>query len=137
MTDEQKIQIKKLKAAGLSNAQIAQETGILTNTVKSFCRRHKIAGDMQLDTTEIKSVCKNCGIPVKQQSGRKEKKFCSDKCRMKWWNAHLNEVNRKAMSDCICKKCGKHFYVYGKSNRKYCSHECYISDRFGGDNSEQ
>ena len=32
----------------------------------------------------------------------------------------------------ICPVCKKTFTVYGNANRKYCSHECYIEDRFGG-----
>ena len=29
-----------------------------------------------------------------------------------------------------CKQCGKQFTMYGKRNRKYCSHKCYIYHRF-------
>jgi hypothetical protein len=29
-----------------------------------------------------------------------------------------------------CIACGKRFSAYGKADRKYCSHECYINDRF-------
>lgn len=69
---------------------------------------------------------------VPQTAGRKEKKFCSDRCRMKWWNSHLDQVQRKANYDFVCPVCKKPFTVYGNANRKYCSHECYIEDRFGG-----
>jgi endogenous inhibitor of DNA gyrase (YacG/DUF329 family) len=73
---------------------------------------------------------------VAQNSGRKEKKFCSDKCRMTWWNRHLDKVKRKAVYEYICPHCGKPFTVYGNSHRKYCSHECYVADRFGGGQDE-
>mgnify|MGYP002626074911 CR=1 FL=1 len=76
--------------------------------------------------------CKYCGTMILQIPGRKEKKFCSDDCRNSWWNKHLTEVKRKNMTDYICPACGKTFSAYGKRNRKYCSHECYITDRFGG-----
>lgn len=33
--------------------------------------------------------CLCCGKEVVQPGGRKEKKFCSDKCRNKWWNSNL------------------------------------------------
>ncbi len=39
MTDKQKTQIVKLRAAGYGYGKIAQELGISVNTVKSFCRR--------------------------------------------------------------------------------------------------
>lgn len=67
-----------------------------------------------------------------QVFGRKEKRFCSDKCRNKWWNTHLDKVNRRANYDFVCAYCKKPFISYGNKNRKYCSHECYIADRFGG-----
>ncbi len=31
-----------------------------------------------------------------------------------------------------CPRCGSTFRAYRNRNRKYCSHECYIADRFGG-----
>ena len=30
----------------------------------------------------------------------------------------------------VCIHCGKEFH--GRSGRKYCSHQCYIEERFGG-----
>ncbi|MFR5584198.1 MAG: hypothetical protein ACLTLQ_10630 [[Clostridium] scindens] len=44
-----------------------------------------------------------------QNAGRKEKKFCSDKCRNKWWNAHLDKVDRRAIREVTCAGCGKTF----------------------------
>lgn len=76
--------------------------------------------------------CLCCGKEVVQPGGRKEKKFYSDKCRNKWWNSNLNKVNRKAIYEFICPHCKKPFSAYGNKNRKYCSHACYIEDRFGG-----
>lgn len=139
MTQEQKLHINKLRADGYGYNRVAQALGISVNTVKSFCRRNQLVGKAaveipqeQIPTSEAKQLCKCCGIPVVQNQGRKEKKFCSDKCRMKWWNNNLDKVKRKAMYDYICPNCGRSFTVYGNSNRKYCSHECYVADRFGG-----
>ena len=56
----------------------------------------------------------------------------SEKCRNKWWNSNLDKVNRKANYEFICPHCKKPFSAYGNKNRKYCSHACYIEDRFGG-----
>lgn len=42
-------------------------------------------------------VCKFCGKEVHQNPGRKEKKFCDDKCRMAYWNSHQDKVERKAI----------------------------------------
>ena len=46
MTDNQKAQIIKLRAAGNGYGKIAQTIGISVNTVKSFCRRNDVNGDM-------------------------------------------------------------------------------------------
>ena len=71
-------------------------------------------------------------MPVKQNPGRKKKRFCSDSCRMKWWNSHMDKVKRKAIYEFTCLHCGRTFTAYGNSGRKYCSHDCYIEERFGG-----
>ena len=46
-------------------------------------------------------------------------------------NEQLRQV-KQAKAPRTCPACGKTFSAYGKRNRKYCSHECYIIDRFGG-----
>ncbi len=61
----------------------------------------------------------------------------SDKCRTVWWNSHPEAVNRKAVYSFTCAHCGKPFTAYGNAGRKYCSHACYIADRYkGGDEHE-
>lgn len=140
MTDEQKIQIEEMRKYGLGYVRIAQRLGISENTVKSFCRRNNLAGNAteQAVAAEQKAhcnsvrPCKNCGAPVLQDPKRKPKLFCCDACRNKWWNSHLYLVKRKAMYEYTCPNCGKKFSAYGNANRKYCCHECYIEDRFGG-----
>ncbi len=139
MTEEQKVQITKLRANGYGYIRIAQVLGVSENTVKSFCRRNNLAGMAAVEATKTQiraddgiHLCMCCGLSVEQNPGRKEKKFCSDKCRMKWWNINLDKVKRKAVYEYICPHCGKSFTVYGNSHRKYCSHECYVAARFGG-----
>ena len=116
MTNEQKKQIIELRQAGYGYATIADSLGLTKNQVSAFCR--------------------NCGKQLTQTPGRKPVKFCSDVCRTKWWNSHLDKVNRKAFYTFTCAHCGKPFTAYGNDHRKYCSHECYIADRFGGDHHD-
>lgn len=135
MTDEQKKKIMKLRAKGTGYGTIAQMLGISMNTVKSYCRRH--AADVQkAEETGIASCgvtqCENCGRRIEQAEKRKRKRFCCDACRNQWWNSHLDLVKRKAVYDFVCPNCGKKFQVYGDKRRKYCSHDCYIADRFKG-----
>ncbi len=127
MTDSQKYSIVALRREGMSYNGIAKKLEISVNTVKSFCRRRSLKSE--------EHVCKQCGVPVAQNPGRREKKFCSDACRMKWWSAHPEE-SRNA-SRIVCPVCGKIFVTHSHSKRKYCSHKCYIKDRFGGDQYEQ
>ena len=134
MTDEQRLQIRNLRAEGYSYGRVSQMLGLSENTIKTFCRRNGLGGvvDAPAPTNAEGHFCLCCGVPVQQMSGRKEKKFCSDRCRNKWWNSHLEKVERKANYEFECPHCGKNFTAYGNKNRKYCSHECYIADRFGG-----
>ena len=136
MTDAQKVAIAEYRREGYGYKKISQLTGVCESSVKTYCRRNGLAGtaaEIQAPAHGItEKPCLCCGKPVVQYPGRKEKKFCSDACRNKWWNTHLHLVNRKAMYEFVCPVCGKPFTAYGNRNRKYCSHECYIEDRFGG-----
>lgn len=127
MTDDEKRQITVLRRDGLGYGKIAQQTGVSMNTVKSFCRRNNLTF-----STDGKSVCECCGKSIVQVAGRKQKRFCSDQCRNKWWNGHLDLVKRKAVYTFTCQNCGKVFKTYGNSERKFCYHACYIEYRFGG-----
>ena len=126
MTEDQKHQILSLRKQGYGYTKIARELGVSENTVKSYCRRNSLAKvEREVSTPH---TCLQCGAPVKQNEKRKLKKFCSDKCRMAWWNSHRSEVNHT--ETCVCSNCKTEFKAYGA--RKYCSHSCYIHDRFGG-----
>lgn len=126
MTDEQRKRIIALRREGAGYGRIATELNLSINTVKSFCRRNSLVAQ----TGE--GVCEMCGKPIHQNPKRKRKRFCSDACRNKWWNAHLNLVKRKAVYTFTCPTCGKEFTTYGNRHRKFCSHACYIAHRFGG-----
>lgn len=137
MTNEQRMIVSSLRAQGMGYGAIARKVGISENTVKSFCHRNaqKVEAPQQ-DTESRVRRCLCCGTPVAQHAGRKEKKFCSDKCRNKWWNSHLDKVDRRAIREVTCANCGRTFSVYGCAERKYCNHACYIQHRFGGGGGE-
>lgn len=142
MTNEQKTVVESLRSQGLGYKRIAAQTGISANTVKSYLRKNApvaveqeapvISPESAVISSDIQPVCQQCGKPVAQNPGRKEKKFCSDTCRTRWWNNHLDLVKRKAIYHFTCPTCGRDFSAYGNAHRKYCSHSCYIEDRFGG-----
>lgn len=140
MTKEQKEQVIKLRQTGYGYATIADALGLTKNQVSAFCRRNHLTGIKAQTHVEEKpaaSCCKNCGKPITQVPGRKLIKFCSPDCRQNWWNAHADMVNKKAVYKFTCACCGRPFTAYGNANRKYCSHACYIRDRYqGGDGHE-
>ena len=127
MTEFEKYKVLEFREKGMGYTKISNELNISVNTIKSFCRRHS-----KTKLEENVHYCKCCGRGVEQTKGRKEKKFCSIECRRKWWNSHLDLVNRKAYRHRKCIKCGKDFVVYGSSKKKYCSHNCYIAQREKG-----
>ncbi len=120
-------EIEKLRLEGLGYKKIASELNISINTVKSYCRTNNLTSEF----LNKQSVCKECGKPILQKDKTKTIKFCSDVCRRNWWNANRIKLNRKTMQTHTCRFCSKEFKAYSKDKRKYCSHDCYISDRFG------
>lgn len=135
MTETQKDKIKNMRMKGLGYGTIARELGLKSETVKSHCRRNGMAAKDKKRMTQLAEsgirYCRNCGTEVPQNSKRKPKVFCCDTCRQRWWNAHADQINRKAIYKIKCLNCGKEFEVYGNKHRKYCCHECYIQHRFG------
>lgn len=85
MTEEEKTKIHKLREQGLGYKRIAAELGMKLSSVQSFIKRNT-AGNLLIGT------CKECGAQIKSTKGKKRKEFCSDRCRMRWWNAHRDSV---------------------------------------------
>ena len=102
MTPDEKSRLSAMRKAGRSYTEIAAELGISKNTIKTFCRRNGLTSEvesMPIETTPVATtdrLCPHCGKPVIQLEGRKEKKFCSDTCRNRRWNSHMDLVNRKS-----------------------------------------
>jgi endogenous inhibitor of DNA gyrase (YacG/DUF329 family) len=126
MTRKQITQVDEMRLYGKSISTIANVLGVSENTIKSYCRRKKTIVNPITPTNiapDIKS-CPQCGCFIKHTPGVKRKRFCSDKCRMTWWNAHPDFVNRKAFYHYKCEHCSKSFKIYGNAHRKYCSRAC-------------
>ena len=126
MRYQQKEKIRLMRGEGFSYARIAAELGILENTVKSFCRRNNLGGvSTGIAKQRDRSLCRQCKTPLTHTVGAKQKLFCSDKCRMSWWNTHPEALRRNAIYAFICAHCGDTFESYGNKKRKYCSRACY------------
>ena len=127
MTEIEKSEIKRLHESGLGYKRISSETGISVNTVKSFLKTSVPLG-------AEKNRCLNCGVPVVQAPHRKQKKFCSDKCRNAWWSAHPENRKEKPYTHtCLC--CGREFST-DKVVSKYCSKRCFAEARRGAEDNE-
>jgi len=135
MTAPQKEKIILLRGRGLSYSRIAAVLYISENTVKTFCRRNNLGRDYvssaASDDKPNPLFCKQCRNKLTQTPGRRQKIFCSYSCRIAWWNAHPEQIIRKAIYTFTCPSCHEEFAAYGNKNRKYCSHDCYINTRFG------
>jgi len=126
LNQKQKEALKKLRGAGRSYLEIADQLGLSQNTVKSFCQRNRLASAISPEPETINvTLCRECNSPLIQTSGKKKKLFCSDHCRLSWWNAHQETVKRKNGRTFSCQTCGRDFMGYGKRERKYCSRSCY------------
>jgi hypothetical protein len=134
MTDTQKQRIKEMRGEGKSYIKIAASLNIPENTVKSYCKRNNLGGRLKsnaTDNVDSPAYCKQCDKPLIQTRGIKTRKFCSPSCRSSWWAAHPGEINQTAVYHFTCERCDSGFTAYGNKERKYCSHACYVADRFG------
>ena len=78
MTNQEKIQILKLKEQGLGYKAIAIKLNISRNTVASVIRRNN-------GTIIEENLCPFCGGQIVQTKGHRQKKFCSDTCIKRYW----------------------------------------------------
>ena len=114
--------IHEMLQQGKNTTEISLVLDIPSSTIRAHIRRHpELYGG---------KPCRNCGKIMAQPVGRKVKHFCSDKCRMAWWNIHREQVQKKTYYTLICTHCGKEFESYGNQNRKFCSRDCYLIARF-------
>ena len=162
MTSDQKAVVDLLRSRGRGYKYIASEIGVSENTVKSYCRRAPLPAASATDMATVSAKpaapqhkantpvgvpapvppadqnpantlpCRWCGKSVAQTPGRKEKLFCSEPCRVKWWNRNRHSSQCKTCLQLVCPTCHKPFSSYGNPNRKYCSQSCYFTDRFHG-----
>ena len=122
MTENEKNRVLEMHDAGMGYRAISRATGISISSIAYVC---------QTSSPEETEVCLQCGAKLSHMPHRKKKKFCSDKCRMLWWHAHQDRINKQAYYHHVCQQCGKEFISYGNDHRKYCSRKCYAEHRRG------
>lgn len=85
-------QVLELYRKGKKMPEIASELNMPYNTVKSIIRRDGIQKMEKIEKVEKiddgKRKCKCCGNPVNEVEGKRDKLFCSARCRLKYWRHH-------------------------------------------------
>ena len=119
MTNHDKDQIRKLRLEGSGYGKIAQILNLPKSTVSSFCKT----------MTNQSLLCLHCNKKLKQTKGHRQKKYCSDECRMSYWKSNKAEFNRKPEYLVECFHCHTSFSTYQSLKRKYCSRDCYLKNR--------
>lgn len=79
-------EIERMRMDGYGPTRIAHELDLSINTVKSYIRRHP--------SLKNAVYCLQCGRAVSQAPGRKQKKFCSNTCRSRYWNDQYRKGGR-------------------------------------------
>ena len=136
VTDLQARQIREQRMKGCGYKAIASAVGLSRDVVRNHCRSHGLDGYAEALATGEQAhqggQCPNCGKPLNQPCTGRKRKFCSDVCRRSWWSVHTSTLHKRegALYQMTCACCGKEFFSYGNRNRRYCSHNCYIQDRF-------
>ena len=119
MTNEERIKVRELRQQNIPYFQIARETGLSINTIKSFCSRNGLVSLVKRDCK-----CLNCGKTLRKTK-YKPRKFCSESCRNTWWNKRRYLRRNDNTIEYTCVICGEKFFDYRSEGRKYCSLECY------------
>lgn len=86
---------------------------------------------IEKDTALLNSLIKEKNKPIKvcvlcqKELGRRQKMFCSVKCRNT--SNGLNHVGCKKQVHMFCRMCGKNYTINlaRKDSSKYCSKECH------------
>lgn len=76
--------------------------------------------------TSLKCFCPECGGEVIQNGRGRPKKFCSERCRLRWQSKHQCPPLRKTAVERTCPVCGKPFLTdrLNSRPRKFCSRAC-------------
>ena len=140
LTKEQKDKITELRLQGYGYKAIAAMLGdgVKRENVRYFCKKHGLIGPPELIGRNFDehrgnpNFCKQCGSRLIRNKHSGVKLFCSDSCRRAWWKANPNAAaqSKKKTYELTCTYCREKFISYGNANRKYCSHDCYIKNRF-------
>lgn len=96
MTAKQLETIAALRQHNYPYSFIGRALGLPANTVKSVCRRknYEAHGHRKTKAEKLSArFCQYCGA-VLSTNCPKEQRFCSDRCRRKWWKDNRKIVEK-------------------------------------------
>ena len=116
MNQEQRAAITKMRNENKGYKLIASAVGLTRDDVRSYCKRHNMAGKRGEVTGKTKKknpkrICASCGTEYQYAQGTSFFKYCSVGCRN-------NKPNKSKMAE--CKHCGKSFEK-NSASQKFCS----------------
>ena len=111
--------LAELRDQGYTYQQIAEASGIGLSSVKMFFKRNNTPADDS-------GICAQCKKRLEKDAPKK-KRFCSEKCRIKWWAEHPEQLSNAREHQYKCPVCCKVFYSYKPA--KFCSLTCYHRSR--------
>ncbi|NFM45368.1 RNA polymerase subunit sigma-24 [Clostridium botulinum] len=133
MTEDQKKQIRLLRYKGWGYKKISNIIGVSRDSVRGYCKRNGLDGYASEDSLNhqqlmvdefVYDFCLQCGAKLEQSNKGRKRKFCTPKCKSEW-----ERTNRKIYIF-QCEHREKEYKSLGNKNRKCCSHECYVRNRF-------
>ncbi len=134
MTAEEMKTVGALQTQGFGYKKISSVTGLPLNTVKAFCRRHKV----ELEPVESPPhTCRYCGKSLPVIPKQKPRLYCDSRCRMLFWGSHKDDIRHRVFYSFVCPQCGKPFTSNGNPHRKYCSKACAAAARTKGSDADE
>lgn len=99
MTDIEKKTIREMRFRGFGYKKIASDLNLKRDTVRDYCRCHKLVGKREVFLAEAQAqmeaglICRNCGFKIEQPK-RGKRLFCSQRCmyRYKKYQEEVQEV---------------------------------------------
>ena len=101
MKQEEQEMIRSLRLQGWGYKRIAKELKLNRNQVQLFCKTHGLGGAgefVKLNMPiwyEQNGLCIICGEKLEQKDRGRKKRFCSGKCRTKYYRMRKEEAEEE------------------------------------------
>ena len=129
----QNLIFRKGESGGRSRDKWTKSRNLETSQTK--CGYKKISKLLNLPITSVSSfitrlnsedicICLECGETFSPLPGKSIKRFCSKKCRLRYWQKKTR-TSPKYRVQKVCPECGAVFLTYKYRQGIFCSKECF------------